>query len=156
MTQDSGKLFAHSSPSVTCQLIGNSTIVRVFLRYNILWQRPPHRTLLPVPFPPHLDRWFIPLHIWDWHNSEQRTNSNIESFHATMTRFFAHPHLTIYKFVELLFQLSNGQPAPRETSSLEWQTWFPTPSMCNFCNIDKIMFYVTKSSFIVDKIMSHK
>lgn len=124
----------------------------------------------------------FPLHIWDWHNSEHRTNNNIESFHATMKRFFAHPHLTIYKFVALFFQLSSVVAttttfAPpmgilrhdriRDTQELtsvlkhfteivtpsrvtcpEWQTWFPTPSICNFCKIDKIMFYVTKSSFI--------
>ena len=123
MTKDSGKLFAHSSPSVTCQLIGNSTIIRVFLRY--MATTPASQVFASYISTPAWIAGVFPLHIWDWHNSEHRTNNNIELFHATMKRFFAHPHLTIYKFVALFIQLSkcgsydydvraaNGHPAPR-------------------------------------------
>lgn len=49
--------------------------------------------------------WFrrFPVTSWDWFQQPRRTNNGCEGWHARIKRFFAAPHLKVYRFSQILF-----------------------------------------------------
>lgn len=45
-----------------------------------------------------------PYSLWDYHNVEKRTNNFCEAFHSSIKKFFNIPHLSVYRFINVLME----------------------------------------------------